>query len=50
MNECKDGRFDMEVKLYTERGELVASSAHSCLMIVRSGKAGAMDLKKGAML
>lgn len=50
MNECKDGRFDMEVKLYTERGELVASSAHSCLMIARSGKAGARDSKKGAVL
>jgi hypothetical protein len=39
----------MEVKLYTERGELVANSAHSCL-IARSEKAGARDLKKGAAL
>jgi hypothetical protein len=50
MNECKDGRFDQEVKLYAESGELVASSTHSCLMITRNGKGGSKDLKKGAVL
>ena len=50
MNECKDGRYDQEVKLYAESGELVASSTHSCLMIARNGKAGSKDLKKGAVL
>jgi acyl-CoA thioesterase len=50
MNECKDGRFDQEVKLYAESGELVASSTHSCLMIARNSKAGSKDLKKGAVL
>ena len=52
MNECKDGRFDQEVKLYSENGELVASSTHSCLMIARRSKAEGKgrDLKKGAVL
>jgi acyl-CoA thioesterase len=50
MNECKDGRFDQEVKFYSESGELVASSTHSCLIIARNGKAGSKDPRKGAVL
>lgn len=50
MNECKDGRFDQVVKLYSESGELVASSTHSCLMIARNSKPGSKDLTKGAVL
>jgi acyl-CoA thioesterase len=50
MNECKDGRFDMEVKLYTEGGELVASSAHSCLMFARASQGKVKEVKRAAVL
>lgn len=35
MNECSNGRFDMEVKLIDVKGRLVATSTHSNLMLPR---------------
>ncbi|KAH8800653.1 thioesterase-like superfamily-domain-containing protein [Xylogone sp. PMI_703] len=50
MNECKDGRFDMEVKIINEKGRLVATGQHTSLMVSRTSQKLARDGKKGAQL
>ncbi|CZR52539.1 uncharacterized protein PAC_02416 [Phialocephala subalpina] len=37
MNECANGRFDMEVKIIDSKGRLVATSTHANLMLARGG-------------
>ena len=50
MNECSNGRFEMDLKLITEKGKLLATSKHVCLMIARAPPKSGKNARKGAVL
>ncbi|RFU34724.1 hypothetical protein B7463_g1663, partial [Scytalidium lignicola] len=39
MNECSNGRFDMDVKIINESGRLIATATHTTLIIPQPGRA-----------
>jgi hypothetical protein len=50
MNKCNNGSFEMDVKIINEKGKLLATSKHACLMISRAPPNAGKSLRKGAVL
>lgn len=36
MNDCHNGKYQLDVQIINERGKLVATSQHACLIIART--------------
>jgi hypothetical protein len=38
MTQCENGRYELDIKIIDEKGQIVATSKHTCLTVPRTGK------------
>jgi hypothetical protein len=50
MTQCKNGRFELDVKIIDEKGQIDATSKHACLIVPRTGKEPKGTANKGPKL
>ena len=50
MNECENGRMELDVKIIDEKGRVVAVSKHAALVLPRRGTEPIHRARKGAVL